>query len=453
LLNRVNAGSVVSVRGEQHRARWPQVLPAAGAAALLGCVGLLALGLAGAASFETVPDRSPAQLLPASLAAGPDFHVVDPVHGDGLMHLFLLESRFGRFAAYGRVALELRVREIHALTELAKTSDVEILAGGVGHGIASEVGTAVGVVSHPVGTLTGIPRGISHLFHGYTAQGQEALADARRAANSSGTGSGSSARSELNKGGDAARGYAERYLGVSAAERAWYKRLGVSPYTDNRVLRVAIRKAAKTEAVGRFGVKFAGVPAIPGLELTQRAVDAIYNEDPAAVRARTRKTLAAYGLSPSEIETWLNAPLLNPARQVVLLETARQLEGVAGRGELFRHSLGLISNEEVEVYLLSANLLLQAQRSHPLASIAGGVRLPSAELAGGGVAVCGAFEAVYWTEDVAHGEAQLRAALPATPPGAHRELWLTGTISERARAELRERNWELHEVAPDSPAH
>jgi hypothetical protein len=417
--------------------------------AALACSSLLGCVAAAGDPFETVPDQSPAQLLPASLAAGADFHVVDPVHGDGLMYPYVVDSRFGKFDAYGRVALQLRVREIEALTELARTSNIQIVAGGLEQGLESEVKTAFGVVRNPIGTVTGIPKGIAHLFHGYTAQGQEILADTGRALNSSG--SAGSTRNDMKKGEDAAKRYAERYLGVTAAERRWYRRLGVSPYTDNTVLRDAVRTAAKTEAVGSFGAKFAGIPAIPGIDLTQRAVEAIYNEDPAAVRARTRKTLAGYGLGSSEIETWLNAPLLNPARQVVLLTVAEQLDGVVGRAELFRHSLGLTSNAEVQVYLLSAGLLVAAHRSHPLASIAPSVRLPSAQLPDGRLVVCGAFEAVYWTEGVARAEEQLRSALPAGTRAAGRELWLPGTISDRARSELHDRDWELREVA-ETPA-
>jgi hypothetical protein len=119
---------------------------------------------------------------------------------------------------------------------------------------------------------------------------------------------------------------------------------------------------------------------------------------------------------------------------------------VTGRAELFRHSLGLTSDAEVQVYLLSAGLLVQAHRSHPLLSIAPGVRLPTAQLAAGRLVVCGAFEAVYWTEGVARAEGELRASLPAQIAGAGRELWLAGTVSDGARGELSERGWELHEV-------
>jgi hypothetical protein len=404
---------------------------------------LVSAMVASASEFEPVPDRAPAELLPAALASGTDFHVVDPVHGDGLMHRFVLDSRFGRFEAYGRVALALRVREIAALTELARSSRLGIVAGGVGHGVESQVKTATGVVTHPVTTVSGIPKGIAHLFSGYSARGEEALAAAGRTTSSSG--GAHAAADATSKAEEAGKQYALQYLGVTAAERAWYLKLGVSPYTDNKVLRDAVRRAAQTEAIGSFGVKFASLPAIPGISLTQRAVDAIYNEDPAAVRARTRRVLAGYGMDASEIENWLNAPLLNPARQVLLLSAAARLDGVAGRAELFRHSLGLTSDAEVQVYLYSAGLLVKAHETHPMKSLVPGVRLPAAELVGGRLVVCGAFEAVYWTEDVANGEAQVRQSLPPQPEGAGRELWLLGSLSDRARNELRDRGWAVHE--------
>jgi hypothetical protein len=420
-----------------------------GISLVLSCCVAIDGAVAATGSFETVPDQSPAELLPPAMVSGANFHVVDPVHGDGLMYRFVVDSRFGEFEAYGRLALAKRVGEVAALTELAKKSQVELLAGGAEHGVESDVKTAVGVVKNPIGTVTGIPEGIAHLFHGYTAQAQEAAANVERSANSSGSG-GNAARDDLKKSEQAAKHYAEHYLGVTSAERGWYKRLGVDPYTDNTVLRDAIRKAARTEAVGSFGVKLAGLPAIPGIAITQRAVDAIYNEDPAVIRQRMRKTLSGYGVSADEIEAWLNTPVLSPTRQVLLLSAAEALNGVAGRAELFRHSLQLTSDAEAQVYLRSAGLLVLAHKSHPLKAVIPGVRLPAAELADGRLVVCGAFEAVYWTQDVAASEEQLQSSLPPQPEGIGRELWLAGKISDRARRALEHRGWDLH-VIPDAP--
>jgi hypothetical protein len=407
--------------------------------------------------FESVPDRTPGELLPPAMVSGPGYKVVDPVHGDGLMNHFVLDSRFGRFDAYGRAALAIRIREVAALTELAATSDVQVAAGGVVQGVESQVKTAAGVVTHPVQTVTGIPKGIAHLFGGYQARAQEAAAEAKSAVDSarsdgsaaSGAAPSTGARIAAagRKGEKAARSYAERYLGVTAAERDYYHKLGVDPYTDNRVLRAAIRHAARIAAGAGFGVRFVGLPAIPGIGIAQRTVDAIYNEDPAVIRERTRKALVGFGLSELEIEGFMNAPLLSPTRQLVLLSAVEALGGVAQRGELLRHAIGLTSDEEVQVYLRSAGLLARVHASYPLTAVMAGLRLPAALRAGGGVVVCGAFESVYWTEDVSQLERQLWTALPPhTPLG--RELWITGTLSRRAQRAAQDLGWELH-PAPD----
>ena len=46
--------------------------------------------------------------------------------------------------------------------------------------------------------------------------------------------------------------------------------------------------------------------------------------------------------------------------------------------------------------------------------------------------------------DVAGDESALRQALPADAP---REVWLSGAISPRARAELSQRGWDVHDRA------
>lgn len=423
--------------------------PAARAAVVL-VLSVAGIGAAAPADegFESVPDLSPAQILAPALTAGENFHVLDPVHGDGLMYRFVIDSRFGRYEAYGEASLALRLHEIAALTTLSKLSDARLVSAGVSGGIESEVKTATGVVTHPVATVGGIPQGIAHLFKGYGARGREVLDSAQK---SSGSATAGSMRSDVDKGRQAAGQYAEQYLGVSAAERGWYKRLGVDPYTDNALLRATIRRDAKIEAAGSAGIRFAGLPAIPGIAITQRAVDAIYNEDPAVIRARTRTTLAGYGLGASEIDSWLNDPLLSPTRQVLLLGAAQSLHGVKGLGELFRHSLSLSSDAEVQVYLRSAGLLARAHGERALTAIIPGVRLPAAWHEDDTLVVCGAFEDVYWTREVADAEAQLRASLPPQPQGRGRQLWLAGRLSPRAQGALHARGWEVH-AAGEIPA-
>jgi hypothetical protein len=399
-------------------------------------VGLLA-STAWAADFETPPQEPASASLPADLALGPDFHVNEPVESDGLMHHYVIESRFGAFPAYGREALKIQVREMAALTQIAKTTDVEVVAKTVEGSVQSQVKTLSQVATHPVSTVVGIPKGIGHLFHGYKAQAGEAI-DEQKSHDGSKQPSNMAATAKSN----AAR-YADRYLGVSAAERRYYQHFGVDPYTNNKVLRKAVGHLAKIDAATNLGMHFAGVPGLPYLGDVRRAMDAIYNEDPAVLRARQRVMLAGYGLTAEEIKRFENTLLLSPTRQRVLEEEAKLLEGVAGRDELFRHAMSVTSEEEVEVFLQSARLLATLHKQEPIAKILAGLRLPTAQTSDGHIIVIGAFDAVYWTEDVADYEAALHAALPPAATGL--QLWLSGSISPRARSELTARGWNVHE--------
>jgi hypothetical protein len=394
-------------------------------------------------SFEAPPQQPPAVLLPESMVSGANYHVDDPVQSDGLMNHYVVESKFGRFDAYGRTRLAIRIHEVAALTELAKTSTIEVAAGGVGRGVESQLETVAGVVANPVKTVTGIPKGIAHLFHGYIDQGNETIGDAKSTAGSA-TGTGGRTSAVTDKTTSEVKHYAERYLGLTAAERHWYEKLRVDPYTDNAALRSAIHKNANIDAAAGFGMKFVGIPSIPGIGDVHELLYAIYNEEPATIRARNRVTLAGYGLQPGEIDRWQNTLVLNPTRQILLLKAAAALNGVEGRGELFRHALGLTSDVEAQVYLQSVFLLVLAHSKQPVVAILPGLRLPAARRADGHIVVCGAFEAVYWTADVATGEEQIRQTLLQSDSGV-RELWLAGTASDRARAELRARGWDLQE--------
>jgi hypothetical protein len=401
-----------------------------------------------AVDFEQPPEEPAAASLPAELAAGPNFHVREPVAADGLMHHYVVDSRFGVFPAYGREALQVRVREVAALTQISKTTDVDVVASTVKRRVQTDAKTLRQVATNPIGTVVGIPRGIGHLFAGTKAQADE-IQQRNQSQGGSTSASADASRLAKNAKSDAAR-YADRYLGISAAERRYYQQLGVDPYTNNSVLRNAVHHLAKVDAAVNLGMHFVGVPGVPYLGDVKRAMDVIYTEDPAVLRARQRKSLAEYGMSPEEIHRFENTLLLSPTRQAILEEQAKSLEGVAGRDELFRHAMTLTSDEEVQVFIQSTRMLAALNTHRPVARILAGLRLPTAQLADGRIAVLGAFDAVYWTEDVAGYESAFHALLPQKPPGL--ELWLSGAISPLAKSELTSRGWEVHDNAMETLA-
>ena len=240
-----------------------------------------------------------------------------------------------------------------------------------------------------------------------------------------------------------AKSQADHYIGLSAAERRWYAKLGVDPYTSNPVLRQAVARLSKIDAAASFGIRFAPV-GIPFAGEVQRALDTIDHEDPAVLRKRRHDDLARQGLSPAEIERFESTPLLTPTRQTVLVNAVDTLEGVDGRVELLRHAMTVESEEEIQVFLQSTLSLLRFHAGEPVQKILAGPRIPSAVVTDGRIAVFGAFDDIQWTEQVAGYEGALREALPQT---AGRELWITGSVSAAARSALEQRGWAVHSSA------
>lgn len=411
--------------------------------AILIFTALLAGAAAGATdeNFDVPADEAPAASLTPAQVSGKNFKVRDPVHSDGLMHRYLVESRFGEFEAYGRDELDLRLREIAALTEISETSESEVALKAVKRGIEEDVKSVVSVVSNPVDTVLGIPRGIGHLLGGYRARGKELTEKAQNSGSSDAAGDGQPPADQPKR---VAKKYVDRYMGLSKAERRWYRKLDIDPYTRNEVLRRAVSRLAKVDSGVSFGLKFVSA-GVPYAGEAKRALDAIYNEDPAVLRKKRREALGSFGLTPPEVERFENTLLLDPTRQQALVDAMQALEGVHGREELLRTAMSVTSEVELEVFTRSARLLLRMHERRPIAGIVAGLRLPCAIFPDGRVAVFGAFDAVQWTAEVAGYEGAILGSLPADIPA--REVWLSGTISPRARAALEQRGWEVHTEA------
>jgi hypothetical protein len=411
---------------------------------IVAITALLGAAVAAAAddAFEVPADEAPAASLSPAQVSGKDFKVRDPVHSDGLMHRYVVESRFGEFEAYGREELDVRLREVAALTQISETSDSEVALKAVTRGIKEDVKSVVSVATDPVGTVLGIPRGIGHLLGGYRARAGELVDKTKKSKDKDKNADGGETAAKRPK--SSASSYVEKYMGLSQAERRWYAKLEIDPYTRNDVLRRAVRRLAKVDSRVSFGMKFVAA-GVPYAGEARRALDAIYNEDPAVLRKKRHEALAGFGLTAEDVEHFENTLLLDPTRQTALVEAMKSLAGVPGREELLRSAMSVTSEVEIEVFMRSTSLLLQAHAKRPVARIVPGLRLPTAQFADQRVAMFGSFDAVQWTAEVAGYEQAIVAALPAGAPA--RELWLSGAVSARARAALEMSGWEVHDHA------
>jgi hypothetical protein len=408
--------------------------------ALCALASLLWLQLAGAEEFEAPPELPAAQVLAAELAAGAEYRVDDPVRNDGLNNHYSLLSRFGSYDVSGRALLAIRVREIGALVELERVSKSDVFVNAVGRTVAAPIETVVDVAKNPIGTVTGIPKGVANLFNTYKLKTRDAAASIQRDTEKDGK-----ETAPPGKEGALARqanSYALKYFGVTKAERRWYAKLGVDPYTTNEALRSAVKKVARIDATASFGLRFAGMPGIAGIGVVRTGMNAIWREDPVLIRERNRKFLSSIGIDKEEIGRFEDNPWLSPTHQVAILAMVRALKGSDGRDELIHRAIDVGSEEEALTLIESIGLLVEIHQSTALVTVLGGIRLPAARTQDGRLVVCAGFESVYWTERVAEGLREITNAYRETQ-ASNREIWLAGDASPRVRAELEHSGWKL----------
>jgi hypothetical protein len=186
---------------------------------------LLAMVAFAAADFETPPSEPPSASLTPEQVKGENFHIADPVQSDGLMHHYVIESRYGTIPAYGRETLLVRLHEIAALNEISHTPKAQVVMASVLRSATPDAPGLLTLATHPVSSVTGIPAGIVHLLAGYAAQAKEFGEHSNHAgqtAKSDDKGPAAQQKAEDKKKDDneaAAVHYAQRYLGITGAER------------------------------------------------------------------------------------------------------------------------------------------------------------------------------------------------------------------------------------------
>lgn len=401
-----------------------------------------------AAEYEKAGEVESSDYLPSESLTGPGWNVAKVAVNDGAFNNYSVESRFGTFEARGRTMVTIRGREVEALEELDKTSKSEVFMNAARDSATSSVKSVVDFASHPVDTLTSTPSAVGRWFKKTKYQVTEGYVDAKGAVAKDADGEeeaaeGSGESSSTDKVEQVARTEAKSYLGLTAAERRWYAELGVDPYTDNQVLRKVIKSYSQIEGITKFGMRFVGIPSIPGAREVGKVMNLVWETDPWELKLMNRKILLAAGISEEVARAFEDSPHLSLTQQTGIAQAVEALEGVKGRHYLVEDALGVESHGEGSEVLQSNLLLVRHHRhSRPLAEVLPGVRAPVARSQDGRLLTVTMADAPFWTEEVAKGVHSF-AKMYEDDPAETRELWVVGEASERFRSEVTALGWQI----------
>ena len=397
-----------------------------------------AVGARAQSGFEEAPVLKASDLAPPTMLKGPRFAVDARVPVVDLLPRFVVRSDFGVFEAHGRDMLGTRVIEVGALAELEKTSKTEEFLKAAGNATARPVTSAANMVMNPVDTIKGTPAAVGRFF-------DRVELGAKRIGGATQTeGSTSDKTVVVTK---RVGGVTADVLGYEQERRALAKRLGVDPYTTNHVLSEKMNDLAWVAFSGRVGLNTVVAVVVPfsmAISATSITNDVVWDMKPADLLTLDEKKLKDMGVGEDRVAALLNNPWYSITALTSLVNSLEALAGVPGRDQIVAFA-GAAGTEDRARLIVAASEMLA--RYHGTVQPVTQVSAPGpivARTKAGSVLVPAPLDYVPWTEPVA--KFARRPDLKAKT----RVVWLTGTLSPRAKREFEALGWTVR--AGSAPA-
>ena len=369
-------------------------------------------------------------LLGSELRKSPLYKVDEEVVNDGLLNHYTVRSAFGVFEADSDLRLKQLLHEIQAIAAMKK---IETGSTAVESVVQSGKNVAEGItnlVRQPQETAEGAAAGVSSLFN--------------RAAETIG-------RRKTTETEDPK---VEQIIGKSKSKGDIANRFGVSVYSRNLLLQAELERLAWADYLGGIGVGLAqsAVAGPAGAFLTatstSRLLNEVINNTPASqLWVENKNKLEAMRIDPDTVQLYLNNPSFSPALHTVMVESMREMKGVANRALFVKIALQAGSYEMADVITTMTTMLAGYHANvEPLQGVAPFGRLLYGETAKGVAVVAFPADHVLWSGKVANAATWLSEPGSKVKP-AGMQLWILGEFSDKARSKLQALGWELHPKA------
>jgi len=380
-----------------------------------------------AAGFETPQPVPVAEVLPAELLTGPHHTVAETARSDGLQLVYEIHSEDGSFEARGEALLRKRIREIEALARLDAMSHRQEFLAALADTAKSPFVATWNLVRSPVDSALGVPRG--------------AWEQVRRGA--------ALARGER---GELEEGALRAFIGFETRKRVLARELGVDPYSENPALQRRLNRFAWVAYAGglpRALVPFEEAGETEGSPSLMTAPDErLFRYPPEDLRRLHRIELAAMGVPEPLADDFVGHPWYSPRHQTLVVDSLAALDPARDCASFFRVATTAGSAADALHYQQSAELLRAYHGSEqPIVRLVDLGGVPAGQARDGTVVVPLVADRALWTGALLRlAEAATEPAETGRPvPGA--TLLVTGSLSERARAEMEARDIEVVERA------
>jgi hypothetical protein len=395
---------------------------------LASLIAIFVASSSGAAAYETQMNKPVKEAIAPAIAAGPDFKVNDPVVADGYMYRFAVTSTYGPFEVTGTGALRKLEQEIWAIGQLKNITRSEAFGKALVTQAGKPLVFAKDVVTKPVDTLSGIPKGVGRLFGNIATS----VTTPRKPSQESRT---------------------KEALQVGSFKRDYAARFGVDPYSSNAVLQEELDKIGNAAAFGMWTTSAAMMPISgpAGSVITATSLGKSFNnilatEPPSRIRNINEEKLKQMGIPDELAKRYLDQPVYTPRQNLLLVDSLSRLGAVTGRDAYLNASLVAADETEANFVVTTAQILRGYHETQgPIRGITVVGPLAVAQTKAGTAVIPFALDYGVWTANADRLSPELKSGYHAPGFNMRFEFWVTGTLSAKARQELERRGFTVVE--------
>lgn len=382
--------------------------------------------------YEPATVLSASKILPPELLSGAHHRVQERVTNDGYLNTYQIDSKFGTFTVVSTAVLRKRIGEINAMVVMEKVQGSKEYVASIKEAGLDAMNSAMSLVTSPVKTLTGAVQGLGAAF----SRVGESMTGAKRS------------QSEDSRLKDA--------IGFSTTKRQYAYQFDVDVYSENEKLQDMLNRISWAGYAGSltWSAAMAAVPGGAGVAMTVVGTNKVLNQvfqnmPPVELRQQNLQKLNAMGVNPQVADWFLNNTIFSPREQTLFVHALGEMNGVADRGAMVRLSL---SSQNPTIALFrqrQAQMYAGYNKSvAPLESfISLGGLFAASRTANGALVVVLPLDYLVWTEPMAQlitGATQLMSEVAGIK---EKQVWITGTLSPRARKEIESRGWQVRDRA------
>jgi hypothetical protein len=387
--------------------------------------------------YEYGENYSASDVLPATVVNGPHYQVRDKVVSDGFMLTYSVDSEYGPFRATGDFALQKLLNEISVIAQLKEISRTEAFADSVVEAAKSPLRLGESLITDPVDTVTGVPRGLFQIFQNVG----ESVATADDP-------------SEDDR--------AKQALFVSGWKRDYCAALGCDVYSSNSILQEELNRIGWASAIGGLSVSAATTVASGGAVMAfsvARTADdlneALRAEPPARLRIINEEKLRAMGIADDLAQKFLDHPAFTPRHDTLIVAALDNLDGVSGRGRFVELCLRAQDEVGANFFQNVADILVGYHRTAArLVEITPFLAVAAATASNGRTVVPMAWDYAVFEQAVGKRLDHAVAEWAARGLPTAFDVWTTGRVSPRLKSEAEKRGFVVVEnVESRIPVH